>query len=92
MGLLAVRFYISDERTLFNLIPQPAQLASILASLHLHLLEVVPSCLAPKGTVQMETEVWYALPEKEDEIIQAGTKVKVVSLEGLTLKVTKFNE
>ncbi len=53
---------------------------------------VVSSDLAPKGMVQMESEVWSAVPEKEDETIKAGTRVKVVSLEGLTLKVTKANE
>lgn len=47
--------------------------------------------LAPRGTVQLTSELWSAVAD-DDEIIKAGDKVKVVGLDGLTLRVSKTSE
>ena len=52
---------------------------------------VVTSDLAPRGTVQLTSELWSAVAN-DDEVIKAGEKVKVVGLDGLTLRVSKVSE
>lgn len=48
----------------------------------------VASDLAPRGTVQLISEVWSAVSD-DGEVITAGERVEVVGLEGLTLRVVK---
>jgi membrane-bound serine protease (ClpP class) len=43
--------------------------------------------LAPKGIVHVSGEDWYA--ESPEDAIKSGEKVKIVSVDGLTLKVEK---
>jgi membrane-bound serine protease (ClpP class) len=47
--------------------------------------------LAPNGTVQLASELWTAVAVN-DEVIMAGEKVRVVGLDGLTLRVSKIRE
>ena len=49
-------------------------------------LGVVTTELAPRGTVQVENEVWTAVAE-DDIVVQTGEKVRVVSVEGPILTV-----
>jgi len=48
---------------------------------------IVTTPLAPEGTVQLKSELWTAF--SEGEAIEKGQKVKVVSVDGLRLKVVK---
>ena len=47
--------------------------------------------LGPNGTVQLASELWTAVADS-DEVIKAGEKVRVVGLEGLTIRVSKISE
>ena len=49
------------------------------------------SDLAPRGMVQLTSEVWSAIAD-DDEVIKTGERVEVVGLEGLTLRVSKIRE
>ncbi len=51
----------------------------------------VTSDLAPRGTVHVGSEVWTAVAE-DGNVILAGERVRVVGMEGLTLKVTRARE
>ncbi|MBF8267625.1 MAG: NfeD protein [Dehalococcoidia bacterium] len=51
----------------------------------------VTTDLAPIGTVQLTSELWTAVADNE-EVIRAGEKVRVVGLEGLTIRVSKTRE
>ena len=51
----------------------------------------VTTDLAPIGTVQLTSELWTAVADNE-EVIKAGEKVRVVGLEGLTIRVSKIRE
>ncbi|MDA0987821.1 MAG: nodulation protein NfeD [Chloroflexi bacterium] len=48
----------------------------------------VASDLAPRGTVQLISELWSTVSD-DGEVITAGERVEVVGLEGLTLRVVK---
>jgi membrane-bound serine protease (ClpP class) len=52
---------------------------------------IVTSALDPIGTVQLESELWTAIAE-DDRLVEAGEKVEVTGLEGLTLRVSKIKE
>ncbi len=52
---------------------------------------IAASDLAPTGTVQLASELWTAVAD-DDKVIKSGEKVKVVGLEGLTLRVSKTSE
>ena len=49
---------------------------------------MVTTELAPRGTVQVENEVWTAVAE-DDIVVQTGEKVRVVSVEGPILTVAR---
>jgi membrane-bound serine protease (ClpP class) len=48
---------------------------------------VVVSELAPEGKVRVNSEVWTA--RVADGVVRAGEQVRVLSVEGVTLRVTK---
>ena len=50
---------------------------------------VVRTDLSPRGNVQVGGELWTAKPVDGAENIEAGTRVKVVSVEGIQLRVQK---
>ncbi|WP_169927652.1 NfeD family protein [Labilithrix luteola] len=50
---------------------------------------VALSELSPTGTVRVDSEVWTAATEPEDEPIHQGEHVEVVGTSGVTLRVTK---
>jgi membrane-bound serine protease (ClpP class) len=52
---------------------------------------IVTSELAPIGTVQLGSELWTAKAD-DDRLIEAGEKVRVTGLEGVTLRVSKTKE
>ena len=54
-------------------------------------LGVVTSDLAPRGIVQVAGEPWTAVVE-DDTVISAGEAVKVIGLDGLTLRVSRSDE
>ena len=47
--------------------------------------------LAPRGTVQLQDEVWTAETE-DDIVIKTGERVKVIEVKGLILTVTRADE
>lgn len=49
----------------------------------------VQTDLAPRGTVHVAGEVWTA--ETEDEPLPAGSRVEVVQVDGLTLRVRRYS-
>ena len=49
----------------------------------------VTTKLAPNGTVQLASELWTAVADN-DEVIEEGERVKVVGLEGLTIRVSRI--
>ena len=51
----------------------------------------VTADLALRGTVQVASEVWTAVSDN-DEVIKAGERVEVVSLEELTLRVSRIGK
>ena len=51
----------------------------------------VTADLAPTGMVQVASELWTAVSDN-DEVIRAGERVEVVSLEELTLRVSRVGK
>ena len=49
---------------------------------------IVTTDLAPTGAVQLPSELWTAIAD-DDKVIKAGERVKVIGLEGLTLRVSR---
>ncbi len=43
-----------------------------------------------KGTVKVDGELWSAISDKEDEIIEKGEKIKVIKLQGVKVVVSKL--
>lgn len=52
---------------------------------------VVKTALTPSGTVQMASELWSAVAES-GEALGEGEEVKVVAVEGITLRVVRAKE
>jgi len=53
---------------------------------------VVRSDLNPQGEVQVSGEAWTARPVEGEEPIMVGTRVEVVAMEGLKLRVKRTGE
>ena len=49
---------------------------------------VASSTISPQGTIHLGAEIWKAL---SDEKIKKGERVRIVSVDGLELKVEKIN-
>ena len=46
--------------------------------------------LAPSGYVRLKGELWKAELNTEEEVVEAGETVRVLKVEGLTLRVTRL--
>ena len=53
---------------------------------------VAEEALAPEGVVRVGPELWRARLAKDEAPVAAGESVRVVAVEGLTLRVSRSGE
>jgi membrane protein implicated in regulation of membrane protease activity len=66
---------------------QPAALRTGTAALVGRSATVVERIAADEGCVRLEGEIWRARPYDEDDVIEAGARVQVIEIRGVTAVV-----
>jgi membrane protein implicated in regulation of membrane protease activity len=68
---------------------QPASLRTGTAALVGRTATVVERIGADEGCVRLDGEIWRARPYDEDEVIEAGARVQVIEIRGVTAVVAQ---
>jgi membrane protein implicated in regulation of membrane protease activity len=68
---------------------QPAALRTGTAALIGRTATVIEQISEDNGCIKLEGEIWRARPYDEDEVIEAGTRVHVIEIRGVTAVVAQ---
>jgi membrane protein implicated in regulation of membrane protease activity len=68
---------------------QPAALRTGTAALIGRTATVIEQITDDNGCIKLEGEIWRARPYDEDEVIEAGTRVHVIEIRGVTAVVAQ---